>query len=676
MEGKEQKPTTLKGIMSKSTERYEEFKFLDKTKLVEEDDKLGKEFLDKSDLLVSFARKISNQEKLIEWQSALGSAKSLPDSSRKLEEQFTKIDGNQHYVIITNMNFISRAAEKLLLAENLEKLKRIAKENNFSDDFKPLYEIIKIELAGEMYYRIGGISLKEAIENPTRPPASIYKLLVESNIIKNQYTHEKVLEENKDFPLASDNRNVAKNSIHEAAGFGIGLSNISPSLFEDFVGHFLPEVQGGEKDILDKAKIMLEVIYKEKQRINKVIFHPNSPSFKDLCDAVLEYLTEKNRYTNLMALQTLGLNTGSSIVRDYRRSKDLAESTPDKENMQFYKFLAESIHGLVQEVPKESQLLTTDDLIPIMDIEKQVDNRNVPTFENLHKINQLIYQKNKKDDFTIEVQPTNEIDWGSFVPPQSIGLIILDNKQQKFKLTLNYQNEDQMFEAPESFDLSLEFDTEGKKLEWKLIESPTDKDMQNINNAVFCMAKSVLDYIYEPKEKPKEITIEAPTVQPPEEPIPEQAAKTPAIRIPEKEKWKIAKHKKQISIVDRELQNEVSPFVSNELKANILVPEKNELTRLMEEGNIDEGNQKLIIGGIIDLNSGVDNKFKALPPMKYQGKLVHGLTVGDNRVLAVEKESKNGNGSNGTSNKIHLFEIIQIGKRKDIYKKKNKKKYL
>lgn len=603
----------------------------------------------------------SNKPDKLRWEELANRTLQIDVASKGLENAFdnTIIRGT---IIGNDIVHLVAAARDLMTLEVMEEQKKVAKRNGFYQrGFEPYEQPTIFDLCGNLSIKVGKLSISEIAKGKNISPVDYYGCQIDSFIARICLTHDEILLKNKnDFTDSYPNKSLQ--FIQESTGQILAMADLSPQIVEQLFSHISPKDEV-TPEVIKKIKEVVKQTDILEQNVLNTILNPQSDSFPTLKMLFEKYFENDNPTIKVLALQKLGLRLKDRKINGYRRAKKLASE--GGEHSQFYAKLAEAIRRIsIEESPQELNILTHDDVIMFLNGDS---TKAGATFEDLRALRIEILPKLSKEEYVVD---PSEIQWHGLIEPTSIIFKFNREFQSRFKATFQYKND-----KGESHELDFDIDTKSKEesIKWDFLESPDAPEMQPMRNAAMLSIQSgllsVLEEIkLEQLEKQKKIPAEI--VPPPAESSPKKTEQNEVYVPREKEE----KPKTQrLSFIERMSQEE-TPHTKKGIKSYIDDNDPN-FERLLKGLSNELTIQDQIKKGVLELKDGLTNKFKALPPMRYNGKLVHGLTIGDYRVLAVEADV-NSNDSNGSGEKLRKFIPIQMQNRKDIYKKKNKRNYM
>jgi len=578
---------------------------------------------------------------------------SLEEKIRSRPEGETR---DAHY-----LSYILHGASELLKFKNFEQQKKLAEKHDFSYLFGPYLQLSEFVYTSTIHSKIGGVSLKDVIDNPEITPSSIYRYVMESDFVHSRLTHAKILEENQT-PLTLANPNFTKQTIHTAAGLSDSFYYMTPEYFETLLRNFLPQQQGTEKEIIATAREMVNRINRLRQNVYMTILNPNSPEFPSLKDMVEKYLLEEDGNAQTSAILGLGLIDEDKICTAYRKTKELAGE--NNENSPFYKLLQSSIKQYIEEVPQELGVLTQDDLPMFIDGDKAIEDEAAPTLEDLRKVTISIFNKASHKAYRSEESDNEEIDLANMTSPNSIRVEFPKGHPNIFNIYFYYENE-----QGESTTLELNFDTRKNVFDWKPFAPDTsDPEMKQLRDAGLIAAQSILSYIHqyvEDEYQQKQQEREAGTQT--QRPAQGRKIRSEEPYVP-RQKLERQERLRPLTPIQEILQSEMPIFAQPKgIKNEIVLPEDQYLFDVMK--GLAPSDQKEIVEGIQNYNEIGVGTFRMLKALGNEGQRLYALRVncgprGGSRVLLQESDSEE------TSPNIRKFQIVDIGYRKDIYRKR------
>jgi hypothetical protein len=395
-----------------------------------------------------------------------------------------------------------------------------------------------------------------------------------------------------------------------------------------------------------------------RQNIFNTILDPNSPDFPALMEAVNNYLGREDQQLRTDALLQLGLNKNENIVKAYRRATELSQQ--HNEHSAFYTLLEKSIKQYLEDIPQELGILTSDDLPLFIDVDKATGDQTVPTLDDMGKINKLIFQRTPQREYEVE---TERVSLGDMVPPNSLRVEFPKGHPNIFNIYFYYENE-----QGESTTLELNFDTRKNEFDWKPFAPDTsDPEMTELRKASLFASYSILSQIqqqteaeYQQKQKERQVKTQTPQAT-----VRQSRPKEPYVpRVKEKRQERPS----PLSPIQEILQSNIPFFPETQRVRNqILVPEEEGFEDMIK--GISAPDQKIIAEGIQNYNENGVGTFRMLKALGNEGQRLYALRVncgprGGSRVLLQESDSEE------TSPNIRKFQIVDIGYRKDIYRKR------
>lgn len=654
------KPSALKTEFSKSETDYPMESYLDVEKYNEEQDKLKKIGENSSKNVRSFFKPIDKKSKE-QWNESAQYPLDLFSCTNSLIENIVNksLGGT---VLGNDISCTLITAKDFLTKKGIEKQKKLAEDNYFSQDmFREYADYANFNSIGGIFMKIGDISVIDILERQKISPAEYYNCEINSWLIKYKLIHEKILNKNKN-DSTNLYPNTSKQLLNNGAGQILGISNLNYNLASEILNCF----PTNDKLIVEIVKTAEDIVKKTdslEQKVFDTIFYPTSPYFSALKEGLETYIGDKDPLVRVLAVQKLGLKTEDRIIKGYRKAKRCAIENP--EHRVFYEELANFVeNSYVGEAQQIFSFLTHDDTIMFINENVDYENKPAPTLENLKKIKMEILQKSSRAEYLINPDGTP---WQGLIQPTAITVKFNKDFPNKTYFIFHYENLE-----GEKNDLSFKINSKIAEFDWNFLESPDDARMTEMKNAALFSIQSVLTEIkkqaeieYQERLKSRIIVTPAPPTHKKTE---SEEPWTPRIK---EEKPKI---EKPMSLPFGS-SYEIRPRKENKIKKYIDL-ESTDISHLIKDQGIKE-NQESIKKAIDDFNLTNLRKFKPMPPMRYENKVVWGLTIGTYRLLAVPADSKNRDDNSGETNeRIQSFNPIQIQHRKDIYSKKNKKNYL
>lgn len=584
------------------------------------------------------------------WTEACNSIRSIDDAKLTMAEKMRKHANSEISPIYINVESLMYAAQALIILEKYDKLGRIAKDNNFSNQYDSLNGLMGFASCGYMLIRFNGLCLKDVLKSSISPVSffdfSMKTYEAKSKLIcEEDPTFGKIIKENEqNLPDMASYPLLSQHHFRLAMNCALALNVFTPSIFNETIERIFPHPQEGEKEIISKAVNAVETTYQMRKRDNEALFNPSSPLFKGLKNALTKYLEKPDEKLNLVALNLLGINNRESIISTYRKTR--LWCLTKGENKHFYESLAESMKDYIDEAPEDPNdpILMSRDLDSIVN-DNNPSARNTPTIKEIFGIAKNALQNYTNKDIVIENEGSDKINWGGLAKPAAIDIVVRQQECRSFVLILHYKNNES-----KAMDISLNFDWEKGNFDWPFTESPDDPEMQKYKNMFLVATKSILSFIgfseninfSEEKQGKKN--------------------KQPSSGGRDGKKTKA---QQTLSPIQETLQAEIQPASpENKVRTIISVDADRKIIKLMSR--FPPKHQKRIIEGLRKFNQDGLGEFKPIPPIVHEGKIVYELVVsqgkGAIRVFAVE-DSKPDGVTNG--NGIHRFKIFDIKYRKN-----------
>ena len=432
-----------------------------------------------------------NLRDIYNWDDSVTFLSSLGETEEKLRKITEGLDKGKGSPLHVNLMFLLKLSEEAIFLQHNEKLSEIAKRNGLSKEYFPSEQLFNFEKCGTLFAKINGTCLKDILRN-SPSPVSFFEFDMSAYKIKRYQDYDINLpEDTKDSSPAFVYPALTKHRICLAINISSALSALTPEFVEKTTTEILsqnPSEQ--EKELISKMQSIARTMHKLRKKSCDIIFSPNSPYFRDLRNSVLKYLENPNEEFGLMSLQALGINTSTIIVDKYRAARAL--SLTEGENSHFYKLLAKPMKEFISKLSQKINILTKDDLVPIIDADGGLDGNVAPTFADIFKIVNDVTQNVKEKEIHIDDERLEKISWSGLVQPQSIKVSFPQDGYQEFSLNLHYENEE-----GEILDIPLKFERERERLDWTLAESPDDPEVEKYKNAFFVATKSILILIQE-----------------------------------------------------------------------------------------------------------------------------------------------------------------------------------
>jgi len=650
------RPLIQMGSAQLTEETYTFDDIADHGELQRERDDLSKKAKGQADIFTKRPLALIDEKSAKRWIELTDSANGITAIALSLLEKLKdhpeiKTINGQH------LAFLISAAGTYLLHNNVERQKSLAEKSNFSHLYNPLAESAQFIISGTYSCKINGVSVKDVMVNPNLSPSSFYKFAVESQLIRMNRTHTKVLQENQT-PLASVYPNIAKSHIEDATGCVMALTNTDPERFESLASHFLSHPSNAENQIITAARNMVKRTDRLNQKLISTIFNPNSSEFLPLKETVEDYLDQEDLGLKTTALVRLvGLHDYENIAKAYRKAKELAEQ--NNQNSPFYNLLQSSIRQYIEDVPQELGVLTKDDLPMFIDLDKTIKDESVPTLGDLRNITVPILNRAPYKGYLFDESDIEEFDLKSIVSPNSIGVAFPKGHPNIFNIYFHYKNQ-----QGESTTLELNFNARKNIFDLKpFIETTDDPEMAELRKAALIASRSVLSQIQrhvdvEFQERQRAKAARA-------TPIPQPTTKKPKEPYIPREKEEKFVPEKPLTAFQEALQTTILP-TREEVKNQVLVPAEEETKDLIR--SLSPEDQQIVLDGIIKYNETGTGKFKMLRSVGREGQRLYTLRITGTGggIRALLEETTNG----GDLEKGRNFEIIDIDYRKNIYRKR------
>jgi hypothetical protein len=609
-----------------------------------------------------FSLKFSNQTDKKQWEESSDRIIQIDSAVKGINGVF---DNSliKDTIIGNDVAHLLQAIRDIMTLETIEKQRKIAKKNKFYyEGFEPYEQPTIFELCGNLSMKIGELSILDIVRDKKTSPTDYYNCQINAFITRICITHDNVLSQNKN-EFTDLYPNLSRQLIHESSGEILCIGDLSPQMVDKLFGHVLSK-SDVTREIIERIKDVVKQTDALEQKVLNAILNPRSEFFSTLKILFEKYFDSDNPTIRIFAIQKLGLKLKERKIMAYRKAEELANE--NGEQSQFYAKLAKAIKRIsIEESPQELNILTHGDVV--MFVDENGANKTIPALESLINLKTEILQKSPKLEYVID---PSQIDWQGLIEPTVAAVKFYKDFPHKTNIILDYENA-----RGEKARLSFEINSKKRKIDWNFLESPEDKEMENIKNATLFSIQSTLlatlklaEAEYRERQKARAVN----TVnQPIESDISEKVIKEHKEKtwVP-REKYKEIKPKKP-SNVDESPQSDALSSKENEVK-KYLTPEKGKSINDIIK-NIPLESQDYVIDGIRRFNEEGIAKLKPLQ-MYHEGKKVFERRIGDFRVLATQADVKNENGNgNGNGNeKKSVFEMFEAGNRREIFKKVKK----
>lgn len=651
-------PPLLRMGSDSSSLRLTEENFFDPKKRELETDEIFQQMEEAAD----FLQRILSPEEKQEWRRVNSETIQIVASGDSLKDKIDKKSGGADNLFIINLQNIINTTASIIHYNYIQRVRRIAKAHENTDQLQTLIQFSHFIGNLDIRLKVRGTSILDILNSQNLPANAFYRSFLEAGIATdNTSAFNNILQENQN-PLTSVYPNEAKYHIQRAITSLVAIADTSPELLEALIKFYIPNPVGKEQTVLRTARRIIEQASKTKKKIYSILLNPNSLEYEALRNTIMFYLSEKDRKTKTMAIHALGLINIDTTSLAYRKARELA--LQDSEHSPFYAFLEKSIREYLEEIPEEAVILTSDDLPLFIDPEKPIQEKSVPTLEDLRKLAHAIFQKTSQRAWTIN---TDSIDWKNLTSPTSVNAVFPKGHSRIFNINLSYENE-----QGEALNLDLEFDTAKNVLDWKpFLESPDDPEMKDMRNAVMSSVQSMLlevekqvDSEYQEKQRAKTVSIL------PLEPNVRTAKLTPKEGYVPRQKEERQKRPRPLTPIQEILQSEIPFPIRPEqqvVKNQIVIPDMQGLGKKM--GRLSEEDTLLVVNGIEKYNQRGVGQFKRL---RFSGEERESLftlrvncgTGGGIRLLMHEVPNLD-----QASNR-RTFEILDVDYRKNIYRKR------
>lgn len=327
--------------------------------------------------------------------------------------------------------------------------------------------------------KIGDISLAD-IANQTKenrlPITSILHYSMESLLMNHRTTPQEYVVDNIDFP-ANEYPHYTAGKLYHVANNLVNVFNIlnNPS-FPQLVAlnRIFPEYVKRAQDLIKQFNIFHSRLYEH-------IFEPDSSSgeFQSIKKKTEKYL-DYDGGVRLLTIYFLS-HGGRHLSEMYRRAKKL-EDHPGFGD--FYKKIADAAMGFAEFAQPIIDKRFFDDVETIFSPQQseKIPSVNIDT---LRKSVAGIFSQSSQREYDISLD-----DWGDIVEPQECKLSFDSKNNFVFKINLSYTSEE------EDMDIEVYIDTKKGEFDWNFLESPEDERMQPFATALRGLTDLVLKNVY------------------------------------------------------------------------------------------------------------------------------------------------------------------------------------
>lgn len=599
-------------------------------------------------IMSSKEKEVQKQKGFIDkfWQANDFMADLENKFSEQLEKGVTVQDAQIHRVL--------RTGTALFMANCLRHLRTFAAGKGFEAQLTPYIDLLGYRYLGWTSIGISGISIEDMMNKKTAATlssSSLYKFFQGSYSVKRNISHNEVLKENTG-ELKQEYPNITKNYIEMATADVLAAIDL-PGNALDRLGtnvNTATEYIRWAKQFIDQARKLYQKPY-------ATLLDPQSSDFPSLKQAI-EVLLKQTWADRMLAVHFLGLQETSRMYNLYRKARKFAQ---EDNNHDFYNLLADVVLEYA-EAKSSDRILTHEDVIML--INGNVENHDVPTFEDLKVIGDKAFRKSSQKEYLVDPNQI-EIDRSNLIMPPKISVEFPSGNSSKIDVALHYENKDK-----EMLDLAIQIDTKKGKLDWSFMDSPDDPEMKRMHDAIMLATKQILlDVQKQAEKKWQERQIASASGSQPSMVAQTTNGTKPKSETPyvPREKAEKTEKEKFLTPIQEALSEAIFDPSAKKVKRHI-TPLKEESMQQMMNG-ISPENKAFIRQKIQNFNERGVGKFKALPGyITPEGKKVYELRANDYRVLLTEVSGVNGNGNN----KIHEFEVYKIGNRGKVFKPRQK----
>lgn len=576
---------------------------------------------------------------------------AIRDYSAALDEDYAKlIQGDFYYSYLTRYQILGVTAA-LMMHENTARIIQVADKYSMDPSVRKYNSLQEALFAGTLEVRIGDLTLLDFLYSKAEAkfaPYQIYQFLVGSYEVKEKRKHNQVLAANRVSNSLTQYPNTFKRQVDVAVAMAGALAGCSPYSFDYEIGTY-----GDNKEVTERARKVVDHAYRLRQNIYSTLLDPNSPHFPKLKETVEAYLTQDRR-TRVFALHIIGLKEIAHIYEVYRKALSYTKQGIFPE---FYTRLAEAVKNYAEEVPTNEGVLTEDDLMLIIDPEKNPPtSTNVPITDDFSKTIGQIFSKTPMAECKVDVETIN---WYQMVPPQNVTLSFNPNAPKHFSIKFDYQNEE-----GESLSLNFSGDLRKNLLDWSFIEKSTETpEFSNLHHSLLFITQAILlevqkqaQAIYDQRQRDK--------VKKPNAPVQTSEKR-------EKERPKPTMPKRRDVVREAKEQNarltaseleEIDQLLSSDIKKQLTVLPVEEQSKMLRKLSFED--QSRVFKEIEEYNTTQVGKFLPLKRRGPNGEILWSLDISSRvpgRIRALATLSESGD-------KLIKFTILDIDYRKDIYR--------
>lgn len=626
--------------------------------------------------------KFTDKRSREKWDNLTEKVQVILTAGEQIEKKIAESDlyganAATHAALILDM------AKTFLIEETFRKREKLAKtDDKFCSAYGPFKKIGLFYYCDEVFVKIHGFNASEIIEQDRQiSPSDYFSLQMKANLIasslikdKNKQALKKTLIESNDDASIGGYPKRRNEQIDQCCRQIASLTAMTPEYFNDILNRLFPNMttmNDAEKEILQKARKIVEKTSALSQKIFNTILAPNSSEFPSLRNALEAYLNGENLYEKTIALFILRLTDSRKILKPYRKAREFA--LRNETYSLFYEQFGNCIKDYLDQFPQADRnaILTKEDTIMFLNDENQ--QNKFATFADFKSIikDDAITRYIRQQQGSFPVDPQTVENWQGIIKPQAVLVVFSEGKNipnikinsGEIKIFFSYEGEE-----GEKHHLLFTINTGKEEIEWDFLEDPNDPEMQEMKNAVMLSVKSALQNVKEQIESANQQRQsekkDASAFQLPET----KAKKTKEEIYVPREKFEKPERPKPLTPLQQTLQETIETSSDAKVKKQIVFPKdetaKKRIIAFMETLTLEE--RESIEISIRRFNEEGIGSHQKLADRWDSGKQVYSLKkVGRHkqfRVLTVESDSKNGNGVQ--------HEIFEIGRRRDILKKR------
>lgn len=343
------------------------------------------------------------------------------------------------------------AGDKMVFDETLTDLDKFATRNIMPESVHGFVTVNRFARAAELNIKIGDAAVVDFLivkTNRTLIPA-LYFLLMESSRIRTDIAHQSVLLSNQDW-IARDFPNLTMERLEATTHMVDGLIATPAEAIDSGIN-----TDALIKESKRKTLALRRGIYFVMSDVYRFFMNPDLDQ-AEVVRRIADSFLDRNDEIGPAAIVRGGVTDMARVKELYRKALIWSE---DNQYGDFYKKVIRQLERIVEHTSRLYPIVLIDDDRNLFLDEQKIGK---PLSTNIGRTPSF----NMGAEFSLD---TDQIDWGSIIPPNTVVVKFKAVPSKEFIITLGFENE-----LGEEKTLILDFNSSDSMFDWNFI-SPTDQ---------------------------------------------------------------------------------------------------------------------------------------------------------------------------------------------------------